>query len=243
MLPLLLAQACCVETTPTPPPTPTTLSVSCAEPSVDLGRTLDVRVAYTTPSEAQAQGVGGEPELQQRRLRPGVPAGLRVWAFVNGSQWGAPVTPPHTQLLLPMPRAGEATVSLALLPLSSFPSPADLPVKSPGGFPVGTPLAQVANSSTLRSNTITVHVRQRRIAPPARRSPDQPLVLIEWESEFSAHYNTWISREATPLCGLYSSYNTDVHRQHAHWLVEAGVDAVLMDWVDSECRNPVGLGR
>ena len=228
MLPLLLAQACCVETTPA-----TTLSVSCAEPSVGLGQALDVRVAYTTPSGAQAQGVGGEPELQQRGLRPGVPGGLRVWAFINGSQWGAPVTPPHTQLLLPMPRAGEATIQLALLPLSAFPSPANLPVKSPGGFPVGTPLAQVTNSSTLRSNTITVHVRQRRIAPPAPRSPHQPLVLIEWESEFSAHYNTWISREATPLCGLYSSYNTNVHRQHAHFLVEAGVDAVLMDWVDT----------
>jgi len=74
-----------------------------------------------------------------------------------------------------------------------------------------------------RSDVLTAKVAARVVAPPAENDGGTT-VLIEWESEFSPHYNTWISREATPLCGRYSSYNSDVHRMHAHWLMEAGVD-------------------
>ena len=215
-----------------------TLRVSCTHAggldcaTVGLGQALDLRVTYGGDSDSHPRD--SRPPRWARSLPPqGVPAGLKAWAFVNGTQWGAPVTHPHTQLLLPMPRVGNATIQLVLLPLTAFPGPGGLPVKSPGGFPVGTPLSAVASRNDTRSNTLHVIVAPRTIAPPTPRQTDDPLVLIEWESEFSAHYNTWISREATPLCGLYSSYNTDVHRQHALWLVEAGVDAVLLDWVDT----------
>jgi hypothetical protein len=199
---------------------------------VGLGQTLELRVDFQQNiTTRRATTDDGQPQLVLPP--PGVPAGLKVWAFVNGTQWGAPVTPPHTQLLLPMPRVGTATVQLALLPRAAFPSPSNLPIRSPGGFPVGTPLSEASPWDGVRSAQLQVVVTPRVVSPPVARWRDDPLVLIEWESEFSAHYNTWVSREATPLCGLYSSYNTDVHRQHALWLVEAGVDAVLMDWVDT----------
>ena len=200
------------------------LILSAGLSTVGVGQTLDLRVHVSSMSNIDV----AQPKWP---LPPGVPGGLKIWAFVNGSQWGAPVTPPATRLLLPMPRVGTANVEVALLPLTVFPSPAGQPELSPSGFPVGTQLNQSWGGE--RSNTIQVTVSPRVVAPPVKRQPSDPTVLIEWESEFSAHYNTWISREATPLCGLYSSYNTDVHRQHALWLVEAGVDAVLLDWVDT----------
>jgi hypothetical protein len=99
-----------------------------------------------------------------------------------------------------MPRIGTANVQVALLPLTVFPSSTDQPELSPSGFPVGTQLNQSWGGE--RSNTIQVTVSPRVVAPPVKRQPSDPTVLIEWESEFSAHYSTWISREATPLWAL-----------------------------------------
>jgi hypothetical protein len=202
---------------------------------------LELACSSGGATSCTAVGLGQTLELSidfGRAYSSAVPTGVKAWAFVNGTQWGAPVTAPATRLLLPMPRVGAAQIVVALLPLVAFPGPAGLPTRSPGGFPVGTPLSEVEPWNGTVSNAVSAVVQPRRIAPPAPRRPSEPLVLLEWESEFSAHYNTWISREATPLCGLYSSYNTDVHRQHALWLVEAGVDAVLLDWVDTLFNVP-----
>jgi hypothetical protein len=33
-----------------------------------------------------------------------------------------------------------------------------------------------------------------------------------------------------PVLGMYSSFHLDVIRQHAFWMVEAGVNCILVDW-------------
>jgi hypothetical protein len=38
---------------------------------------------------------------------------------------------------------------------------------------------------------------------------------------------------AVPLLGLYSSFDVGVIRQHAFWLIEAGVTCIEIDWSNS----------
>ena len=33
-----------------------------------------------------------------------------------------------------------------------------------------------------------------------------------------------------PILGMYSSFHLGVVRQHAFWMVEAGVNCILVDW-------------
>ena len=67
--------------------------------------------------------------------------------------------------LTPTPR--NATVQLALLPLAAFPSPRGLPVRSPGGFPVGTPLDEAVPWNGIRSNSLHVTVAPRNVSMQA----------------------------------------------------------------------------
>ena len=148
------------------------------------------------------------------------------WPFVNGTQWGAFCTialgRSNCSILLPVPRAGKATVLVAKLPR--------LWCQVPGQcmFPVGTALPQ--NSPT--SNVLQIEVVSRELKPPAS-SQD---VCIDWEPWFTKDNlggKPWLSRpgaEGVPLVGLYGSFNADVVRQHAIWFAEAGVNCILVDW-------------
>ncbi|HZO87662.1 MAG TPA: hypothetical protein VFB38_04925 [Chthonomonadaceae bacterium] len=91
-------------------------------------------------------------------------------------------------------------------------------------FPVGLSMPE----GTTRSNTVIVRVSRRAISRIAR--DPQHLVGLEWEPWFTPRNARWDTAEAVPLLGNYDSFNTDVIRQHALWMAEAGIDFLLVDW-------------
>ncbi len=57
-------------------------------------------------------------------------------------------------------------------------------------------------------------------------------VGIQFEPWFTPHYAHWASTHAIPLTGRYWSWNTDVIRQQMIWLIESGIDFLVVDWTN-----------
>ena len=117
-------------------------------------------------------------------------------------------------------------------------------------FVVGQPLPDISSIAAL-SNTVNVDVAWRAIRLPAEARHDS--VCLDWEPwvrtpplahasrlsrdsrlQFTRH-NTggWMHRPGSagiPVLGMYSSFHPGVARQHAFWMVEAGVNCILVDW-------------
>ncbi len=143
------------------------------------------------------------------------------WPFVRGLQWGAYVTC-HSpcrgaSLILPLPEDGSSDIVVAILkqPL-------------PGPFTVGQALP---NNTAALSNSIEVQVQVR--AREHRRADPPMLVGMEWEPWFTRTNDIWTLAEAVPLVGLYDSFNPLVVLQHAYWMVDAGVDFIVVDWTNN----------
>lgn len=120
-------------------------------------------------------------------------------------------------------------------------------------FVVGQPLPD-SSSITALSNTVIVNVEWRAIRLPADAQHDH--VCLDWEPwvhslpcscksplapqcsshclQFTRHNaGGWMHRPGAagiPILGMYSSFNPAVIRQHAFWMVEAGVNCILVDW-------------
>lgn len=156
------------------------------------------------------------------------------WPFVNGTQWGAFVTcaassTANCSLLLPLPLAGVMTVQLAVMSAGRQWCSS----KAEGCFfPVGTPLPTAGVLAL--SNALSVPVAARQIVPPP--GANASAACIDWEPWFTENNlggAPWLSRpgaEGVPLVGLYSSFNALVVRMHALWLIEAGINCILVDW-------------
>ena len=74
----------------------------------------------------------------------------------------------------------------------------------------------------------------RGLAPCTCSSTGSLLALPFDPSQFTRH-NTgrWMHRPGSagiPILGMYSSFHPGVVRQHAFWMVEAGVNCILVDW-------------
>jgi hypothetical protein len=115
--------------------------------------------------------------------------------------------------------------------IGSFPDAAaynSLSLQWPGVFSrallfAGTP---VPGDATL-SNAVTVHVTRRTVE--VQRDPDH-LIGMEYLCLFSPIFFNWSTAEAVPIVGFYNSDNPDVARQHMLWLMDAGVNWLLLDW-------------
>ena len=79
----------------------------------------------------------------------------------------------------------------------------------------------------IASESLIVEVRRRPIA--SRRDPAH-LVGMQWGSYFFPGGFYWQTAQAVPLVGFYDTYNADVIRQHALWLMDIGVDFLVADW-------------
>ncbi|MFH1737966.1 MAG: hypothetical protein ABIH23_03075, partial [bacterium] len=80
------------------------------------------------------------------------------------------------------------------------------------------------------SNSVQVQVDWRELAA-MKRDPDH-LVGLQWEPWFTPWACSWGTAHAVPLMGLYWSWNPDVIRQHIIWIVESGVDFLVVDWTN-----------
>jgi hypothetical protein len=154
------------------------------------------------------------------------------WPFVRSLQWGAYVTchAPCTNasLLLPLPLTDDNDIVVVVL---------QTPFSTP--FPVGQPLPNV---TALSSNIVRVNVLPRskhdahhdtHHTHSKDRVDDTFLVGMEWEPWFTAHNWVWNLHEAVPLVGLYDSFNEAVLLQHVYWMVDAGVDFLVVDWTNN----------
>lgn len=177
---------------------------------------------------------------------------LRLWPFVNGHQWGAPITiggggraRAETQLVLPPSAAPVARIVYAALP------------SQPTGLVVGMALP----AGAVLSNVVSIAVQRL----PAIRWPFDPrhVVAMEWEpyvavtglrcadrrraadarrargSWFTPQNVRWQTAEAIPMLGQYNSTDEDVIRIHAFWLAYCGVDAISA----RQCKRSPRLRR
>ncbi len=88
---------------------------------------------------------------------------------------------------------------------------------------VGRP---VPNGAVL-SNALKVQVERRAFT--VHEDPEH-LIGIQWEPWFTPHNAYWQTAQAVPVVGFYDSYDRDVIRQHALWLMDAGVNFIFVDW-------------
>jgi hypothetical protein len=54
---------------------------------------------------------------------------------------------------------------------------------------------------------------------------------MDWEPWFTPVNDVWTVAEGIPLLGKYDSFNPDVLKQHVIWMVEAGINCILVDWL------------
>lgn len=79
------------------------------------------------------------------------------------------------------------------------------------------------------SNSVQVQVNPRTLQMP----PKDPNHLIgaQYCTLFNPYLFTFYNAQAVPLIGYYRSDDPDVIRQHMIWLMESGVDFLVIDWV------------
>ncbi len=80
------------------------------------------------------------------------------------------------------------------------------------------------------SEPIQVSVDWRPLQTVPNRS--DRLVGMQWEPWFTPQACNWASAHAVPVMGYYWSYHPDVCRQHMIWLIESGVDFLIVDWTN-----------
>lgn len=163
-----------------------------------------------------------------------VGSALVAFPFLNGSQWGAPVTltangvastgrsSGSRTLAIPIPHAGLASLILVVVerPLA--------------GVTVGLPLSSLRDLVAI-SNSLNLTVRHRAIVRLGNRRGVH--FGSQWEPAIAADGvgpggggTGWSSNEAVPLVGRYSAFDYSVLKQHAIWLAESGIDSLLVDW-------------
>ncbi|MCF6284444.1 MAG: hypothetical protein L3K26_04575, partial [Candidatus Hydrogenedentes bacterium] len=82
----------------------------------------------------------------------------------------------------------------------------------------------------LFSTPLLVKVKGRRLERPMVNPAQR--VGIQFEPWFTPRNSNWASSHAVPLTGRYWSWNTDVIRQQMIWLIESGIDFLVVDWTN-----------
>lgn len=107
------------------------------------------------------------------------------------------------------------------------PSMGDWPTLPETAFDmVGTPKPDAG----VFSSPVTVDVAPRALERPP--GGDSTRIGIQFSPCFTPGNITWYSAHAVPLTGRYWSWNRDVQRQQLIWLIESGVDFLVLDWTN-----------
>ena len=93
----------------------------------------------------------------------------------------------------------------------------------------GTPLP-LDTSNLILTEPVKVDVSRRALLRPA--GDPEHRVGIQFEPWFTPRNAAWSSTSAIPLTGLYWSWNPDVTRQQMIWLIESGIDFLVVDWTN-----------
>ena len=87
----------------------------------------------------------------------------------------------------------------------------------------GNPLPENA----VVSSPVSITVKARKFHVPF--DPEH-IIGIQWEPWFTPRNPYWQTAQAVPIVGFYDSTNKDVIRQHAFWLMDMGINFILVDW-------------
>ncbi|MEN8202314.1 MAG: hypothetical protein ABFS28_06940 [Bacteroidota bacterium] len=142
--------------------------------------------------------------------------------FLNGKRWGSHEFADangKSSFLLPLPNPGPAMIQVVVLPSDrdDWMGLDDYTLLQAGTF---------MPEYGMRSNILTVQVRQRKLAV---RTEEETLFGMQWEPWFVPG-RKWTTAQAIPVMGLYESTNPDVTRQHILWFMDMGVDFIIPDW-------------
>lgn len=167
----------------------------------------------------------GESTLLTISVSTAIPTYLKFYAYVNDSQWGAPATPKGNifsyELIIPFPSSGKHKLQVAL----QKPFERD---KTP--FPVGK---MISKDVVALSNVLFIDVTARPIRNPFTPKNATRFIGMEWEPWFTALNDRWNTGESVPIVGNYDSFNRDVIKQHAIWMIESGIDFIMVDWTNN----------
>ena len=188
-----------------------------------MGRTVRLDVSAALP--------GGKPA-----------AGCLLLPYVNGKRWGAHEyadAQGRASFQLPLPQPGIVEIQVEILPPPVKWSGA--PKRTDSQMTYAASIGQWAETDRRRllvgtrppegavlSNLATVRVDWRPLM--AMRSDPEHLVGAQYCTLYTPQNFNWTTAQAVPLVGFYHSWDPDVLRQHLIWLVESGVDFLLVDW-------------
>jgi hypothetical protein len=180
-------------------------------------------------------------------LAEGKPAaGHLLLPYVNSKRWGAQEyadAQGRATMILPLPNPGLMEIQVEDAGAMGVWATEKLPQPQPSveghllGVPVGKWPAETlarllagtrAAAGANLSNLVSVRVDCRKLVSPP---PDpEHLVGAQYCPLYTPQWFVWNTAQAVPLVGFYRSWDRDVLRQHLLWLVESGVDFLMVDW-------------
>ncbi len=145
-----------------------------------------------------------------------------VLPFVNNRRWGHHEFTDslgHARFMIPLPNVGKAEITLIALPRDR-----ELwyGLEDKSLLRTGT----VMPEKGIVSNELSVTVSWRDFP---ERDQTGSVFAMQYEPWFHPDF-TWSTAHAVPLMGFYDCTNPDVLRQHALWLMDMGIDCMVIDW-------------
>ena len=179
----------------------------------------------------------------QYAVVPTVDNAVTAWPFINGSQWGAPLSLANkagalqvsgsAEILLPIPHAGVATLVVVALRKPLL------------GVTVGVPLSSLTRADRLAAaapcKIAVLHRTIHRLGSLGSGGTSPVNIGLQWEPILAAQGEGvggggtgWgEGAEALPLVGKYSAFDPNVLKQHAIWFAESGIDWLNIDWTNN----------
>jgi hypothetical protein len=179
------------------------LAVTVDKATIEMGRSVRIDAAFIPPA--------GEK-----------PGDFVLLPYVNQRRWGHHEFTDslgHARFMIPLPNVGKAEIVLIALPRNR-----DL-------------WYGLEDKSLLRTGTVMpekgIVSNELSIAVSWRDFPEEDhsgsVFAMQYEPWFHPDFS-WSSAHAIPLMGFYDCTNPDVLRQHVLWLMDMGIDCMVIDW-------------
>ena len=142
--------------------------------------------------------------------------------FVERKRWGAHEFPDSNGLatfMLPLPNIGYADIEIIALKRDNLGWQG---LKDITLLRTGVPMP----NTKIISNKLEVKVTRRDFPKPR---PKKSIFAMQWEPWFIPGWS-WARAHAVPLFGFYDSTNPNVLRQQILWMIEMGVNSIVVDW-------------
>ncbi len=181
------------------------LTIKSDTKSVQMGRTFRLKAHLKLKSESLAKN-------------------YLLLPYVNNRRWGAQEKPDSNGdaiFIIPLPKPGCANIQV-------------IAVKSENDNWMGISNRDLLMVGKLMPENVGISSNKIKIIVKRRKMPKLPddshFFCIQYETWFSPESSYWQTAEAVPLIGFYDSYNEDVIRQQILWLVDIGVNTIMLDW-------------